>query len=185
MSSSSLSKLTPVNCIICVLPEGSAPSAAPALGPTATPGPAGWPAFTPEGLFDFRKRFPFRLRSSLDGDDSPKGRPAAPADGSTGCAAGAGEGIRSEAGFSTCPGGLRPRMRLSRSASRLRAAVWEPRRWGGGCCCCSSRLLLMNWLLLQLKASGSRAFFFKNLLPPPSPSSPARELWGLRCWSKN
>lgn len=177
MSSSSLSRLTPVNLLISEPAEGSAASAALDLDPAPTFGPASLLVFTPSALLDLRKRFPLGLCSPLDcGDSLTDWAAAAGGAGATGV----GDVPRSEAGFSSCPTCLRLRMRLSMSASRLRAAVWEPRRWGGGGC--SIWLLLTSWLLLLLTAAAGGAFFFKNLLPPPR--SPPIELWGRRSWRK-
>lgn len=174
MSSSSLSRLTRVNLLISEPAEGSAASAALDLEPAPTFGEAGLLVFTPSALLDLRKRFPLGLCSPPDCGDCLTDWAAAAAGG-----AGVGEVPRSEAGFSSCPTCLRLRMRLSISASRLRAAVWEPRRWGGGGGC-SIWLLLTSCLLLLLMAAVGGAFFFKNLLPPPC--SPPIELWGRRSW---
>lgn len=129
MSSSSLSRLMPPTTL-------NVASAALDLDLTPTSGPCGDVAaaaaaavlllFRATAVLLLRKRFPLRLWSLLDCAEFCTEASRCWA------AAGVGETSKSEvkfsAGFVACPTCCRLRMRLSIWASRLRAAVWEPRR---------------------------------------------------------
>ena len=134
MSSSSLSRLTPPTTLNDA--SGTTASAALDLDLTPTCGPCGDVAaetaaavlllLRATAVLLLRKRFPLRLWSLLDCAECCTGASRDWA------AKGGGETPKSEvkfsAGFAACPACCRLRMRLSIWASRLRAAVWEPRR---------------------------------------------------------